>query len=221
MKILIIDNAEPADSQFNKPLFDLVATLADCDVVNYRAIPSRAMMWTSYGAALISGVPLHYSFDSVERRLEHYSWVSRTQLPTLGICLGHQIIGKLFGAEIVRGKESESGLLKTFIDQEDSVLAGMTSTFESFMMHRASVTLPKQFQVLAHSDICSNVIMKHRQKAIYGVQSHPELSSNGVALLNNFVALAEADWETRFTTTLPDLDLYQQNYLSQLSLDAL
>lgn len=220
MKILVIDNAEPTDSQFNKPLFDLVATLVDCDVVNYTTIPSRAMMRTSYGAVLISGVPLHYSFDSVERRLDYYKWVPRAQLPILGICLGHQIIGKLFGAEIVRGKEAEGGLLKTYIDQEDALLAGMASTFESLMMHRASVTLPKQFQVLAHSDICRNVIMKHRQKAIYGIQSHPELSPNGVALLNNFVALAEATWETRFTTTLPALDIYQQNSLPQLSLEA-
>jgi GMP synthase (glutamine-hydrolysing) len=60
------------------------------------------------------------------------------------------------------------------------------------MMHRASATIPEQFMALAYSDRCSNIIMKHKRKPIYGFQAHPELSPSGITFFKNFVSLAEA-----------------------------
>lgn len=187
MKLLIIDNAEPADSEFNVPLREFVETIVDCDVINYIEMPTPGEIRASYDAVLLSGVPLHYSFESIDDRASLYDWLKQINMPVLGICLGHQVIGEVFGGKI-KAQEIEHGLVPTYTDRDDLLFSQTGRNFETFMMHRAAVTIPKGFVRLARTDLCENAIMRHKTKPIYGIQAHPELSPGGAALLQGFLA---------------------------------
>jgi GMP synthase (glutamine-hydrolysing) len=183
MKILIVNNAEPADSEFNKPLIEYVSRLSPCDVVNYRNVEID----NGIDGVILSGVPLHYDFNSVEQRQPYMQWIHGTDIPVLGICLGHQSIGKLFGATIVENKEAENGIRTMHITKDDPILRALPKNFQATTLHRASISLPDAFVLLANSGGCANEIMRHTRKRIYGLQFHPELSSSTEAILKNFI----------------------------------
>jgi GMP synthase (glutamine-hydrolysing) len=190
MKLLIIDNTDPADAQFNDALIGLVSELIECDVVNYTKIPTAVEVASEYGGIILSGVPRHYSFASIHDRLSYFEWIQHTDLPVLGICLAHEAIGVLFGASILADKEAESGMNAMTIIHDDPILRNVSSSFEAYTLHRASITVPDTFELLVSSVKCKNEIMKHVEKTIYGFQFHPELSSDGETIFKNFIAIA-------------------------------
>ncbi|HET8884506.1 MAG TPA: gamma-glutamyl-gamma-aminobutyrate hydrolase family protein [Candidatus Saccharimonadales bacterium] len=192
MKILIIDNADVIDGDFNKPLAETVAKLTDCTMVNFTNIPVESIARGEYDGIIVSGVPLHYSFESLYDRLNYLTWIRQTTVPVMGICLGHQIIGTLFGSLLIRDTEAEDGLYILSSARKDPIFNHVSTHFEVRSMHRASITVPDEFELLARSDKCANIIMKHRQRDIYGFQVHPEFSSVGVTFFSNFIAIAEA-----------------------------
>jgi GMP synthase (glutamine-hydrolysing) len=194
MKLLVVDNAEPEDYEFNQPLKAFVAKNAryDFDFVNYTEMPKPEVLPLRYGAVVLSGAPLHYSFGTIEDRAECHQWILATELPVLGICLGHQLISRLFGGEIVSQEKEEYSIVATYAEEKDPLLENLPDPSRSFMMHRASATLPPEFKRLARTDLCANAIMRHPIRPISGVQAHPEYSPNGAVLLRNFISLAEA-----------------------------
>jgi GMP synthase (glutamine-hydrolysing) len=189
MKLLIIDNAEPADHSFNVPLHTFVTAVVECDVINYTKMPPPDEIRATYDAVVLSGVPLHYSFESIDERSALYMWLRQADMPVLGICLGHQVIGEVFGGKIKPQKIIEHGVVATHTDRDDPLFSQTGRTFDTFMMHRAFVTVPADFVRLAHTDLCNNAMMRHKAKPIYGIQAHPELSPSGPALLQSFITM--------------------------------
>jgi anthranilate synthase component II len=118
-------------------------------------------------------------------------------IPLLGICLGHQCIGAVFGAEVVRARQVMHGKTSMIHHNGRGVLAGLPNPFEATRYHSLIVSResnPECLEITAwtqHDDGSFDEIMglKHRQLQIEGVQFHPEsiLTRCGHELLRNFL----------------------------------
>lgn len=117
--------------------------------------------------------------------------------PLLGVCLGHQTIGQVFGGDVIRADRIMHGKMGTISHGASGLFAGLPTPFEATRYHSLVVdraTLPECLSVTAETD--NGVIMglEHKTLPIHGVQFHPEsiASEHGHALLKNFTDLAEA-----------------------------
>lgn len=111
-------------------------------------------------------------------------------VPILGICYGHQLIAHLMGGNVTSGKSGEYGLMKLHIKEAGGILAGLGSSKDVWMNHRDVVAgLPRSFVPLANTDHSRIAAFAHRNKNIFGVQFHPEVShtEKGSQILKNFV----------------------------------
>jgi anthranilate synthase/aminodeoxychorismate synthase-like glutamine amidotransferase len=114
-------------------------------------------------------------------------------VPTLGVCLGHQCIGQVFGGRVVRASEPVHGKTANIQHTGVGVLRGLPSPlvatrYHSLIVERA--TLPPTLEVTAETDDGLIMGLRHRRFPIEGVQFHPEsvLTSCGKDLLRNFLA---------------------------------
>ncbi|HLC68468.1 MAG TPA: GMP synthase subunit A [Candidatus Bilamarchaeaceae archaeon] len=124
-----------------------------------------------------------------ERMVEH---AAAENMPLLGICFGHQLLAHQLGGKVERGKSAEYGLTKIYVDKEDILLRGLPKTFNAWASHFDEViTLPRDFAQLAHSEINQFEAMKHKTKALFGLQFHPEVwhTENGERILENFLKI--------------------------------
>src|SRR5439155_9164745 len=115
------------------------------------------------------------------------------QVPILGVCLGHQCIGEVFGGRIVRAPRVMHG--KTSLVRHDGagVLRGLESPFEATRYHSLVVdpdTVPADLEVTATAEDGTVMALRHRRLTVEGVQFHPEsiLTRAGKQLLRNFLA---------------------------------
>jgi len=114
------------------------------------------------------------------------------EIPILGICLGHQIIAKHFNGKIDKGKISEYSRVKIKITEENDIFQGIGKEMIVWESHNDEVTeIPENFIKLAYSEICRYEAIKHKEKKIYGVQFHPEVSHTprGSEILKNFIKI--------------------------------
>jgi len=114
-------------------------------------------------------------------------------IPILGVCLGHQCIAQVFGADIVRAKKVMHGKTSLITHDEKGVFQGLKNPLNITRYHSLVVdpkSLPSCFDV-SSTVVNSNEIMsiRHKTLQIEGVQFHPEsiMSEQGLALLNNFL----------------------------------
>ena len=119
------------------------------------------------------------------------------RIPILGVCLGHQCIGEVFGGEVVRAKRPMHGKTSRIFHLPGGVFRGLPNPFEATRYHSLIVkreTLPKALTVTAWTADREIMGLQHRQLPVYGVQFHPEsiLTMVGKDLLRNFLALARA-----------------------------
>ena len=119
-------------------------------------------------------------------------------LPLLGVCLGHQAIGAVWGATVARAPELLHG--KTSVVHHDgaAVLAGLPQPFVATRYHSLTVlpeTLPEELEVTGHTDSGIVMALRHRELPVYGVQFHPEsvLTDGGHRLLANWLRIAGAE----------------------------
>ena len=113
--------------------------------------------------------------------------------PVLGVCLGHQCIGQLYGGEVVRAPQIMHGKTSLIRHDEGGVFAGLPNPLEatryhSLVVERASV--PDVLEITAETDDGTVMGVRHREVDVEGVQFHPEsiLTSAGHELLKNFLA---------------------------------
>ncbi len=114
------------------------------------------------------------------------------EVPILGVCLGHQGIGSVFGAEIIHAPYPVHGQAYTVKHNNNVLFKDIPNEFEVIRYHSLVVnneTLPESLEVIAYTE--NNLIMglKHKQKPIWGVQFHPESINTkfGYKLLENFM----------------------------------
>jgi len=118
-----------------------------------------------------------------------------TDVPLLGVCLGHQAIGQVFGGDIVRAPTLMHGKLSTVRNTGAGIFTGLPSEFEATRYHSLTVkreTCPDCFEITAETDDGVIMGLQHKTHALHGVQFHPEsiASQHGHALLANFLDLA-------------------------------
>ena len=112
--------------------------------------------------------------------------------PILGVCLGHQAIGAVFGANIVKAKELMHGKTSEIQHDGNFLFEGMPNNFTATRYHSLVIeekTLSKDFVVNARTQDGSIMGIQHSKLNVSGVQFHPEsiMTENGKKLLSNFL----------------------------------
>ncbi|MCB1209304.1 MAG: aminodeoxychorismate/anthranilate synthase component II [Verrucomicrobiales bacterium] len=118
------------------------------------------------------------------------------KVPLLGVCLGHQCIGDVFGGDVVRAGRLMHGKTSMIRHQDGSVFRGLPDPFLATRYHSLLVkrdTLPDCLEITAVADDDESEIMglRHKEMEIHGVQFHPEsiLTTSGKQLLKNFLEI--------------------------------
>jgi len=114
--------------------------------------------------------------------------------PILGVCLGHQSIGQVYGGDVVRADRLMHGKTSPIQHAGKSVFAGMSNPFEATRYHSLIVkreTLPACLEITAWTEEGEIMGLQHREYQVHGVQFHPEsiLTQDGKRLLENFLKL--------------------------------
>lgn len=143
--------------------------------------------------------------------------IRNTDIPLFGICLGHQLIAIAHGAtlgkmvEVPHGEENirEDGYTEINIQRPDLLFNGIENYFSAYEYHLEEVKeVPKNFNLLASSEMCKVQAIKHKEKLIYGVQFHPEGFTQeypaGEGILQNFFAQASVQ-------VIPHVPAYTEN----------
>ncbi len=120
--------------------------------------------------------------------IEHFA----AKIPLLGVCLGHQCIGHVFGAEVVRADRIMHGKTSMIFHDGQGVYRGLSNPFEATRYHSLVIrpgTLPPEFEVVARTDQDEIMGVRHVRFPLEGVQYHPEsfLTLEGTQLLKNFL----------------------------------
>jgi anthranilate synthase component 2 len=113
-------------------------------------------------------------------------------LPILGVCLGHQAMGQVYGGKVVQARQIMHGKTSPITHDGTGVFAGLPSPFEATRYHSLAVDLPADSELLVNARTADGEIMglRHHSRPVHGVQFHPEsiASEHGHAILRNFLA---------------------------------
>ncbi|MGA0378501.1 MAG: anthranilate synthase component II [Ilumatobacteraceae bacterium] len=117
------------------------------------------------------------------------------RVPLLGVCLGHQAIGHVFGATIVRAPELRHGKTSHVSHDADGIFSSLSSPLEVTRYHSLVIdpaSLPRELVVTATTSDGIVMGVRHQQYAMEGVQFHPEsiLTQQGHTMLKNFLSFA-------------------------------
>lgn len=118
------------------------------------------------------------------------------KIPILGICLGHQTIGQVFGGKVIRAIEPVHGKVHPIKHMDKGVFKGLNNPLKVTRYHSLVIekeTLPECFEITAETDDGQIMGFRHKEYMIEGVQFHPEaiLTEMGMELLDNFLKEAK------------------------------
>ena len=116
------------------------------------------------------------------------------ELPILGVCLGHQSIGEVYGGDVVRADRLMHGKTSPILHTDQSVFKGLPTPFEATRYHSLIIkreTLPDVLEITAETAEKEIMGVRHKDLPVHGVQFHPEsiLTTEGKNLLRNFLEL--------------------------------
>jgi anthranilate synthase component II len=122
---------------------------------------------------------------------------AKNKIPLLGVCLGHQAIGQVFGGKVVRAPLPMHGKLSRISHNSRGVFRGINGSFQATRYHSLIVEragAPDELEITAETDDGLIMGVSHRDLPLHGVQFHPEsiLSEHGSRILQNFLDLARA-----------------------------
>jgi GMP synthase (glutamine-hydrolysing) len=161
------------------------------DFITFPILDFNPDLSSSFIGIIISGAPLLITEMDIMPYLEKTKWIKEIDIPILGICFGHQLIGLNYGAFGSMMREDRNWH-EIEILADDPIFNRMPNVTEMMEDHCETISIPPNFKLLASSDSCINEVMKHNKKALYGVQFHPEVSGNmGRVLIENFVKICE------------------------------
>lgn len=111
-------------------------------------------------------------------------------VPTIGFCLGHEIIAIAYRARLKKHSEPQNKKQLVRITKPQDPIFNSINKTEIFLKEKHNFYLsqiPDSFECIGESDICEYEIIKHKEKPIYGFQSHPEVSGkDGITIMENF-----------------------------------
>jgi anthranilate synthase component II len=189
MKVLVIDNID----SFVYNLVQYVGEKGTQPIVVQNTASKYeidAIMSSGVGRIIISPGPK----SPTEAKISNYvieKYGEKT--PLLGVCLGHQCIGHVFGAKIRHAKTLMHGKTSKIIHNGGSIFSTLPNPFTAVRYHSLAVdldTIPEDLEVMALSEEDGEIMaIKHRRYPIYGVQFHPESieTRDGMRIMENFL----------------------------------
>jgi anthranilate synthase component II len=124
--------------------------------------------------------------------------------PILGVCLGHQCIGHVFGGLVTRAPRLMHGKTSRIFHKGRGIYEGVPNPFEAGRYHSLIVQepLPAELQVTAFTEMGEVMGLQHKQFPLFGVQFHPEsvLTPHGKQLLKNFLDYGPTTYQARHNT---------------------
>ena len=186
MKILLIDNYD----SFTFNLYHYLSSLnTKVDVVRNDEITEKEILKNKYNKIVISPGPGNPNQSGNCLRIVKKLY---KKIPILGVCLGHQIIGQVFGSRIIQAKKLMHGKTSKIKSLKIGILKNLPRNFEATRYHSLIIdknTLSKDLKITALT--IDGVIMgvMHKKYNIHGVQFHPESikTTIGIKILRNFL----------------------------------
>ena len=186
MKILLIDNYD----SFTFNLYHYISSLkVKVDVVRNDKINSKEIIKKKYDKIVISPGPGN---PNQSGNCINILKTLHKELPFLGVCLGHQIIGQVFGSKIIQAKKLMHGKVSKIKSKKIGILKNLTNNFEATRYHSLIIekkSLSKDLVITAETDDGIIMGVQHKKYNIHGLQFHPESIKTklGIKILRNFI----------------------------------
>ena len=186
MKILLIDNYD----SFTYNLYHYISNFKkNIEVIRNDKINGKTILKKKYDKIVISPGPGNP--NQAGNCLKIVKEVHK-KIPILGVCLGHQIIGQVFGGKIVRAKNLMHGKTSKINSNKIGILKNLPKTFEATRYHSLVIdkkSLSKNLEITAETDDGLIMGVHHKEFNIHGVQFHPESIKTklGIKILSNFL----------------------------------
>ena len=186
MKIILIDNYD----SFTFNLYHYLSSLkVNVDVIRNDKINQNEIIKKDYDKIVISPGPGNPNQSGNCLKIVKSL---HKQIPILGVCLGHQIIGQVFGSKIVQAKKIMHGKTSKIISKKKGILKTLPKIFEATRYHSLIIdkkTLSKDLEITAETKDGTIMGVKHKKYNVHGVQFHPESIKTkiGVKILKNFI----------------------------------
>lgn len=185
----------------NYPRRDQSGRLAGCiresgaEVTTIEPGEASRSRFGEFDGVVLSGSPDMWTDGATAGRFEaEVRAVTESAVPVMGVCFGHQLIARAFGAEVVRDAREVKEMVRTSVLSEDPLFEGLSRSLvlrES--RYEVVKSLPPGFSLLARSEASAIAAMKHDRRLVYGVQFHPESYTadhpEGRMVVGNFVRL--------------------------------
>ncbi len=187
-KLILIDNYD----SFTFNLYHYLSSLkVKVDVIRNDQITSNEILKRKYNKIVISPGPGNP--DQSGNCLKIVKSLYK-KIPILGVCLGHQIIGQVFGSKIVQAKKLMHGKTSKIISKKLGILKNLPKSFEATRYHSLIIdkkTLSKHLEITAESKDGLVMGVQHKKYNVHGVQFHPESIKTklGIKILKNFIRL--------------------------------
>ena len=187
-KIILIDNYD----SFTFNLYHYLSSLkVHVDVIRNDKITSKEILKRRYNKIVISPGPgnPNQSGNCLKIVKSLYK-----KIPILGVCLGHQIIGQIFGSKIIQAKKLMHGKTSKITIKKNGILKNLPKTFEATRYHSLIIdkkTLSKDLEITAETKDGLIMGVQHKKYDVHGVQFHPESIKTklGMKILKNFVRI--------------------------------
>ena len=188
MKIILIDNYD----SFTFNLFHYLSSLkVNVDVVRNDKVNSKEIIKKKYDRIVISPGPGNPNQSGNCLKIVKSL---HKKLPILGVCLGHQIIGQVFGSKIIQAKKLMHGKTSNIISKKTGILKNLPKNFKATRYHSLIIdkkTLSKNLEITAETKDGLIMGVKHKKFNVHGVQFHPESIKTkiGIKILKNFIRI--------------------------------
>ncbi len=187
-KIILIDNYD----SFTFNLYHYLSSLkVNVDVIRNDQITSNQILKRKYNKIVISPGPgnPNQSGNCLKIVKSLYK-----KIPILGVCLGHQIIGQVFGSKIIQAKRLMHGKTSKIISKKVGILKNLPKSFEATRYHSLIIdkkSLSKHLEITAESENGLIMAVQHKNYDVHGVQFHPESIKTklGIKILKNFIKI--------------------------------
>ena len=186
MKIILIDNYD----SFTFNLFHYLSSLKiKVDVIRNDKITANQILNKKYNAVVISPGPGNPSQAGNCLKIVKSLY---KKIPIFGVCLGHQIIGQVFGSRIIQAKKLMHGKTSEILSNKIGILKNLPKRFEATRYHSLIVdkkTLSKDLKITAETKDGLIMGIMHKKYNVHGVQFHPESIKTkiGIRILKNFI----------------------------------
>ena len=187
-KIILIDNYD----SFTFNLYHYLSSLkVNVDVIRNDKITSKEILKKKYNKIVISPGPgnPNQSGNCLKIVKSLYK-----KIPILGVCLGHQIIGQVFGSKIIQARKLMHGKTSKILSKKIGILKNLPKSFEATRYHSLIIekkSLSKHLEVTAESKDGLIMGVQHKEYDVHGVQFHPESIKTklGIKILKNFIRI--------------------------------